>query len=95
MLKKESFAAFLVGTFSVCAVAGAVLSANYCFSTRTLRRLQPQALAQQARLNLAQALLNDTIEYSKRNPDIEPLLRSLDVKTNAVAAPAAASPASK
>ena len=95
MLKQESFAAFLVGTLAVCAVASVVLSANYCFSTRTLRRLQPQALEHQARLNHAQALLEDTIEYSKRNPDIDPLLRSLNVKTNAVAAPAAANPASK
>jgi hypothetical protein len=95
MMKNESFAAFLVGVLSVCAVAGLVLSANYYFSTSTLRRLQPQAIACQARLNLAQALLNDTLEYSKRNPAVEPLLRSLNLKTNAVPAPAALKPATK
>ena len=94
-MKNESFAAFLVGTFSVCAVAGLVLSANYFFSTRTLRRLQPQAIACQARLNIAQALLNDTLEYSKRNPAIDPLLRSLNLKTNSAPAPAAPKPVTK
>ena len=88
-MKLESLAAFLVGTLSVCAVAGIVLSSNYWFSTRTLRRLQPQALASQARLRLAQELLNDTLEYSKRNPAIDPLLQSLNIKTNAAAAPTA------
>ncbi len=90
MMKLESLAAFLVGTLSVCAVAGVVLSANYWFSTRTLRRLQPQAMAYQARLSLAQALLNDTLEYSKRNPAIDPLLQSLNIKTNG--SPAATAP---
>jgi len=95
MLKKESFAAFLVGTLFVCSVAGLFLSANYCFSTSTLRRLQPQAAACQARLNIAQALLNDTLEYSKRNPVVEPLLRSLNLKTTSVPAPAAPKPVTK
>lgn len=91
MMKKESFAAFLVGTLSVCAVAGVVLSANYCFSTSTLRRLQPQAVASQARLSFAQALLNETFEQAKRNADVDKLLQSLNLKTNV--APVA--PASK
>jgi glycerol-3-phosphate cytidylyltransferase-like family protein len=91
MMKKESFAAFLVGTLSVCAVAGVVLSANYCFSTSTLRRLQPQAVASQARLSFAQALLNETFEQAKHNADVDKLLQSLNLKTNV--APVA--PASK
>ena len=95
MMKQESLAAFLVGTLSVCAVAGLVLSANYWFSTRTLRRLQPQAMACQTRLNLAQALLNDTLEYSKRNPSIDPLLQSLNIKTVVGPSPAATNSAGK
>ena len=91
MMKKESFAVFLVGTLSVCAVAGVVLSANYCFSTSTLRRLQPQAVASQARLSCAQALLNETFEQAKHNADVDKLLQSLNLKTNV--APVA--PASK
>lgn len=94
MMKKESFAAFLVGTLSVCAVAGVVLSANYCFSTSTLRRIQPQAVASQARLTFGQAVLNDSLELAKRNPEVDKLLVSLNLKTNANAnvAPAAAAP---
>jgi len=95
MLKKDSVAAFLVGTMFVCASASVVLAANYWFSTRTLRRLQPQAIACQARLNVAQALLNDALEYSKRNPALDPLLQSLNVKTNAAPGPATAKPMPK
>ena|SRR5437899_6085098 len=92
MMKKEPFAAFLVGTFSVCAVASVVLATNFWFSARALRRLQPQAMAYQARLSLAQSLLNETLEYSKRNPAINPLLQSLNLKTNAVPLAPAAGP---
>jgi len=85
-MKQESLAAFLVGTFSVCALAAMVLSAKYCFSARTLHRIQSRVMAVQSRVNVTQALLNETIDYSKRNPAVEQLLRSLNLKTNPVAA---------
>ena len=43
-------------------------------------------MAVQSRVNVTQALLNETIDYSKRNPAVEQLLRSLNLKTNPVAA---------
>jgi len=39
------------------------------------------------RLNFAQALLNDTLEYSKRNPAIDPLLQSMNLKPGATLNP--------
>jgi len=78
----------------VSGAASATFAITYSFSTRGLRRLQPQAMAAQARLNAGQALLNDTLEYSKRNPAIDSLLQTLNLKTNAAAA-AAPKPASK
>ena len=95
MMKKESVAGFLVGTFSVCAVAAFILSVNYFFSTRTLRRLQPEAATSQANLAFAKALLTDAMELSKRNPDVDRLLQSIDLKTNAAAGSGAAKPGSK
>ena len=78
-MKQESLAAFLVGTFSVCALAAMVLSAKYCFSARTLHRIQSRVMAVQSRVNVTQALLNETIDYSKRNPAVEQLLRRAGV----------------
>jgi len=86
MMRKDWFASVLVAVLFIGAAAAVVASFQVGFSTRPLRRLQPQAVAFQARLNIAQALLNDTLEYSKRNPAIDPLLQSLNLKTNAAPA---------
>ena len=86
MMRKDWFASVLVAVLFVGAAAAVVAAFQVGFSTRALRRLQPQAVAFQARLNIAQALLNDTLEYSKRNPAIDPLLQSLNLKTNAAPA---------
>ncbi len=88
-MKKDPLAALLVGLLFVNGTISAVVAVWHGFDVRDLRRLQPQTVACQTRLNLAQALLNDALEYSKRNPAINPLLQSLNPKTNTAAAPAA------
>jgi hypothetical protein len=89
MLKQriEGVLAALLLLSGVVAVAFAL---SFAFSTRELRRLQPQVLAINTRLNVAQALLNDTLEYSKRNPAIDALLMAMKMKTNPLVAPPAA-----
>ena len=82
-MKNKSFTALLVGLLFVSAVAAAVQVLRLSFATRDLRRLQPRIIEINANLNLAQALLNDTLEYSKRNPAINPLLEAMNFKTNA------------
>lgn len=82
----------MVGLLFISAIAAAVQVLRLSFATRDLRRLQPRIIEINAHLNVAQALLNDTLEYSKRNPAIDPLLQSMNLKTNA--APGAASPQS-
>ncbi len=89
VMKKDPLAALLVGLLFVNGTISAVVAVWYGFDVRDLRRLQPQTVACQTRLNLAQALLNDALEYSKRNPAINPLLQSLNPKANTAAAPAA------
>lgn len=61
----------------------------YSFGTRDLRRIQTQVATVNARLNVAQALLNETLEYSKTNPAVDPILQSLKLKPSDPAAPAA------
>ena len=91
-MKNRSFTELLVGLLFLSAAAVAVQVLRLSFATRDLRRLQPRIIEINANLNLAQALLNDTLEYSKRNPAIDPLLQAMNFKTNA--APGATSPQS-
>ena len=87
-MSKNPFAAILVGLLFVSAALSVEFARRYAFASRDLRRIQPQALGINAHLNLVQGLLNETLEYSKRNPAIDPLLFSLNLKTNAAAATA-------
>jgi hypothetical protein len=65
---------------------------NYYFSTRELQRLQASALDMSTRLNAAQSLANEAIEYSKRNPAIDPILFQFELKARPVAASPAPAP---
>ena len=91
-MRNNSFAAVLVGLLFISAVAAAVQVLRLSFATRDLRRMHPRIVEINAHWNLTQALLNDTLEYSKRNPAIDPLLQSMNFKTNSAAG--AASPQS-
>ena len=76
-----------------------VWSAISCFKynsrSRELRRLQTrvaQINATQAGIN---ALVNDAMEYSKKNPTIDPILESIGVKPGKTNSTPAAKPAGK
>ena len=84
-MRNNSFTALLVGLLFASAVAAAVQVLRLSFATRDLRRIQPRVIEINSHLNIAQALLNDTLEYSKHNPAIVPLLQSMNSKTNSVA----------
>ena len=90
-MKNNPFAATLVCLLFISAAISATFAIRYAFWTRDARRLQPRVMAINNTMALAQSLLNDTLEYSKRNPAIDPLLQSLNMKTNPVPS-AAASP---
>lgn len=85
-MSKSLFAAVLVALLFVSAALNVYYALQLLFSTRRLRSVQPQVVEIQNRLTLARALLNETLEYSKRNPAIDPLLQSLKFKTNPLAA---------
>ncbi len=82
-MSRNPFAAVLVGVLFVSAALSVYYAVRFAYSTRDLRRIQPQVAEIQGRLNVAQSLLIETLEYSKRNPAIDPLLQSLNFKTNA------------
>ena len=94
-MRSISFTALLVGLLFVSALAAALQVLRVSFATRDLRRLQPKLIENNSHLTLTQALLNDTLEYSKRNPAIDPLLQAMNFKTNAAAGPSGPKPVSK
>jgi len=81
-MSRNQIAIGLVAILFVSVLANALFCWRYAGLTRDLHLAQVRIAAMNGRLNLAQALLNDTIEYSRRNPAVDPLLRSLNLKTN-------------
>ena len=73
------------------------LSINYFFSMRDLQKLQAQYLSMNNYRSAVQSLANEAIEYSKRNPAIDPILYQFDIKSrpSTNAAPAAARPGAR
>lgn len=67
----------------------------YISSTRELRTLETQSALINNNRAVINALLNDTIEYSKRNPAIVPILESVGWKPTANTAPAPNKPTGK
>ena len=66
------------------------VSLNYFFSAREHQKLQATALDMGMKLNAAQSLANEAIEYSKRNPAIDPILFQFELKAKPAAAAAPA-----
>ena len=84
-MRNNSFTALLVGLLFASAVAAAVQVLRLSFATRDLRRIQARVVEINRHLIVEQALVNDTLEYSKHNPAIDPLLQSMNFKTNSAA----------
>lgn len=69
---------------------------NQSKTSRSNRGLLAEVSRFQTANQLVGALVQETVEYSKKNPDIKPILDSIIVKQNQVNAPVApAKPAAK
>ena len=75
----------------VLQVISSLGSAIYCWKyvacTRELRTLQTQTAFINNNRSLINALANDALEYSKKNPSIDPILESVGLKPAKSAAP--------
>lgn len=79
-MKFNTVCVLLVGALFVCAVGTVWLSTSYILSVRQLHRIDAQAIDINAKLAAAQSLANQSIEYSRRNPAIDPLLQQFNLK---------------
>ena len=95
-MRNNPVAATLLGMLLVSTILSAVLTYRYIASLRRLRGLQPMILQINYNRNFMQALLNETQEYSKKYPSLEPLLHSFVQKNSpGASAPTPARPATK
>ncbi len=87
-MKSNPITSLLLAVLFVNAAFTALMTYNYVQSIRTLQTLQVQRAAMNRELNVFNSLVNDTLEYSKRNPAVEPVLQSIGLKPTHTAAPA-------
>jgi hypothetical protein len=86
-MKNNRFAALLMALLFVSVGCSAIFSFLYVRATSQNQSLQLQRIGVGLQLNRFQSFINETIEYSKRNQDIVPLLQSFERKSDATAAP--------
>lgn len=79
-MKNDPITALLLAILFGCGAAACVLSYQYVHSVSTIQRLQYQRIAVNRDLNAFQSMLNDALEYGKRNPAFEPTLLSIGFK---------------
>ncbi len=86
LMKNSPLTTILLLALTVSALASVIMCWAYISKTRELRALETQTAFINQNRAVINALLNDTIEYSKRNPAMIPVLESVGWKTGGAAA---------
>jgi hypothetical protein len=94
-MKNTPLTTILLGVLTLSALASVVLCWLYISNTRELRSLQTQATLINNNRSIINALANDTLEYSKTHPAIDPVLESLGFKPGKASPTATTKPANK
>jgi hypothetical protein len=89
-MQKNPLLAAMVGALLLGSVAILGLAMLHEYHFRQLRRLQPQLLAAQNNRALVTGLIAEALEYSNRNPAINPILEGIGAKPGRSAAGAPA-----
>ncbi len=93
MIKSNPLAVVLVTMLFLSALASSWFSAWWFLGARELQSLEYQYQSLNQLSAAMQSLANDSVEYSKRNPAIDPLLLKFDLKKTAPGAAPSAQPA--
>ena len=75
-MKNSPLTTLLLGLLVLSALGSVVLCWMYISNARELRALQSQAMSIQQNRAFISSLANDTLEYSKTHPAIEPVLEA-------------------
>ena len=79
-MQKDPLISALVGALFLGAAVVLALAVGFEMHARHIRRLQPQLVQIQNSKLVIDALAGDAVEYSKRNPAIDPILQSVGMK---------------
>ena len=94
-MKNQPLTLVLVVALALNAIAAPILTYWYVQTTRKLNALKYQVSEVNRNQSSLQALAGDAIEYSRKNPAIDPLLQTVGIKPKPGAAPASGKPAGK
>jgi hypothetical protein len=94
-MKNNPLTTVLLGVLTISALLSVGFCWRYVSNTRELRTLQTQANMINNNRTMINSLANDTVEYSKKNPAIDPILESVGLKPGKSAPAAATKPATK
>ena len=92
---KSPLTTFLLAILGLSAVLSVIFCALYVSSTRQLRLLQGQMTIINGRTSSITALANEAMEYSKRNPAIDPILEATGLKPSKTSPAPTNKPATK
>jgi len=93
---KKNFSGTLLAVVLVLITLGtAWMFFSYAQLAKRLQPLQADVLMINRSQGALQGLLGEAVEYSKRDPSIEPLLQSMGIRARTNAPPAPAKPAAK
>ncbi|MEY2409162.1 MAG: hypothetical protein QOF48_1832 [Verrucomicrobiota bacterium] len=96
MLRNNPIGSVLVSIFFLLALTACWLSVRYYFSVKEAQAMQFRIQTIEGTMTAMQRLVAEAVEFSKKNPDLDPILLRFSLKpappaTNAI--PAAARPA--
>lgn len=86
-MRNNGFTKLLVGLLVVFVLATSALTFLYVRSVQKLNRLQLQNALIVRNRALVNSLAAESIEYSKRNPALDPVLQSVGIKPKGSGAP--------
>jgi hypothetical protein len=82
-MKNNGTTTILNWALAISVVALAVFAVQYFFKTREVRNLQSKIVEYQNKQQFLNSLIADCMEYSKRNPAIDPILEANNLKPKA------------
>jgi hypothetical protein len=94
-MKSDSTTTILNWALAIAVIGVGIGAMNNYFKTSEVRSLQSKILNYQNNQAIMNNLLAETVQYSQRNPAIDPILEAIGVKPGKNAPAAAAKPAAK
>ena len=94
-MKNSPLTTILLGVLTLSALASVLLCWLYISNTRQLRSLQTQAAMINNNRTIINALVADTLEYSKTHAAIVPVLESMGINLGKTNPAAGSKPATK